>query len=220
MVSSQNHVPNRRGRQSRDLLLDAAALLMAERGYAGTSMSVLSAAAGIPKSAIYHHFGSKAGLLAEVMGLGARSFFDDLRERHRNPPPGGTPAERLTWYMSKTAEVFASHQDFLRLYLVLILTNEAAVVPEAARLVVAVRTEGRAYMNHMIKSAFISEGEAIAGAVADDLDAHGIASFDGAFVESQAGSDVSMPQQMPLLAEAIAALGHARAQARRSGVLA
>jgi DNA-binding transcriptional regulator YbjK len=54
---------NRRGQRSQEIL-DAAAKVMATRGYAGTSMSALVQESGIPKSAIYHHFESKAGLLS------------------------------------------------------------------------------------------------------------------------------------------------------------
>src|SRR5690242_10355355 len=77
---------NRRGQRSRQEILDAAARVMSAYGYAGTSMSALVEATGIPKSAIYHHFGSKAGLLSEVMAQGARAFFAAMREAHQNPP--------------------------------------------------------------------------------------------------------------------------------------
>jgi AcrR family transcriptional regulator len=101
---------NRRGQRSQEIL-DAAAKVMATRGYAGTSMSALVQESGIPKSAIYHHFESKAGLLSEVMARGAREFFAAMRDAHQ-PPEGGTPRERLGWYLHKTGEVFVHREAF------------------------------------------------------------------------------------------------------------
>ena len=70
---------NSRGRRSREEILDAASRVMAERGYAATTMSVLSQETGLPKSAIYHHFSSKGGLLSAVMERGAHDFFAAMR---------------------------------------------------------------------------------------------------------------------------------------------
>jgi len=106
---------NQRGRRSRQEILDAAARVMAARGYVGTSLSALVEATGLPKSAIYHHFGSKAGLLSEVMARGAHAFFDAMRQTHASLAPEGPPRQLLGWYLQKTGEVFVHHEDFLRL---------------------------------------------------------------------------------------------------------
>ncbi|WP_233862269.1 TetR/AcrR family transcriptional regulator [Paraburkholderia adhaesiva] len=202
---------NRRGQRSRQEILDAASRVMSAYGYAGTSMSALVEATGIPKSAIYHHFGSKAGLLAEVMAEGAHGFFAAMREAHRNPPDDGTPRERLGWYLQKTGEVFAHRENFLRLLLVMVMSDEAAEAPEAMQMVVDVRNEGRDYMCEMIRSAFSSEGEAVAAAIADDLAYFGMVGFDGAFISFQAGDHRSMATHMAQLTDAMTALGEARA---------
>lgn len=199
---------NRRGERSREEILDAASRVMAARGYAGASISVLAAEAGLPKSAIYHHFHSKGGLLSSVMARGAQAFFDGMRTAHAQPPEGGTSRERLTWYLQRTGEVFIANPDFLRLHMLLILSSEAVEV-EVADIVREVRTEGRAYMNEMIRSAFAGEGPAVAQAVADELDYFGIAGFDGAFIASQAEPDRSVASQMVRLADAMAGLGDA-----------
>lgn len=47
-------------------VLATATRLFAERGYAGTSMRDLSEATGIAPAVIYHHFGSKDSLFAEI----------------------------------------------------------------------------------------------------------------------------------------------------------
>lgn len=204
---------NSRGRRSREEILDTASRVMAERGYAATTMSVLSQETGLRKSAIYHHFSSKGGLLSAVMERGAHDFFAAMRRAHANPPAGGTPADRMEWYLQRTGEVFMARRDFLRLHLILVLSEEAddADRAEVAAKIAEVRAEGRAYMREMIACAFAPEGEAIASVVAAELDYFGIAGFDGSFIAFQADPARTLPAQMSLLARAIAALGQARA---------
>ncbi|MFI7538607.1 TetR/AcrR family transcriptional regulator [Streptosporangium sp. NPDC049376] len=200
---------NRRGRRSRQEILDATARVMSVRGYAGTSMSTLIKETGLPRSAFYHHFESKAGLLSAVMSQGASDYFDAMREAHRDPPEGGTPRERLGWYLRRTGEVFEHREAFLRLLLVLVMSNEAAEAPEALRTVIAVRDEGRDYMRHMIRSSFLSEGEEAADTVADALAHFGMAGFDGAFVSLQSEDGKPISEFMEQLADAMTAIGEA-----------
>ncbi|WAZ25601.1 TetR/AcrR family transcriptional regulator [Streptomyces cinnabarinus] len=203
------HTSNRRGRRSRQEILDAAARVMSVRGYAGTSMSTLVKETGLPKSAFYHHFESKAGLLSAVMEQGAQGFFDAMREAHRTPPEGGTPRERLRWYLGRTGEVIENREEFLRLLLVLVMSHEAAEASEALATVQSVRDEGRAYMRVMIRSAFAGEGEAAADRVADALAHFCMGGFDGAFVSLQSADGKPIAQFMEELADATAALGEA-----------
>src|SRR4249919_1993187 len=59
------------GALSRDRILDAAAEIAAERGYEGTSITLVSAKCGLPASSIYWHFKDKDDLIAAVI---ERSF--------------------------------------------------------------------------------------------------------------------------------------------------
>ncbi len=52
--------------RSRQLVLDAAERLFAERGFAGTSMRDISRASGISQPLIHHHFGTKEDLYIAV----------------------------------------------------------------------------------------------------------------------------------------------------------
>lgn len=174
-------------------------------------MSTLVKETGLPRSAFYHHFESKADLLSAVMARGARAFFDAMRAAHRNPPAGGPPRERLGWYLQRTGEVFEDHEDFLRLMLVLVMSNEAAEAAEAMQTVIDVRTEGRELMRDMIRSAFLCEGEEIAAAVADELAHFGMVGFDGAFVSLQTKDGKPMAEFMRQLTDAICAIGEERA---------
>ncbi|HKG38959.1 MAG TPA: TetR family transcriptional regulator [Conexibacter sp.] len=62
-----------RGRTTRAQLLAAAADLLREQGYAGTSMRAVADRAGARLSLVQYHFGSKHGLLVAVL--------EDLTER-------------------------------------------------------------------------------------------------------------------------------------------
>ncbi|MGQ0623658.1 MAG: TetR/AcrR family transcriptional regulator [Sporichthyaceae bacterium] len=65
----------RASRYDVDRLLDVAARVFAERGYDGTSMEQLAAAAGITKSSIYHHVSGKEELLARSLDRALDGIF-------------------------------------------------------------------------------------------------------------------------------------------------
>ena len=69
-VHSQNQPRRGRGRPAapgrKDQILEAALRLFAERGFHGTSMPELAAAAGIAPASIYRHFPSKEALVNEL----------------------------------------------------------------------------------------------------------------------------------------------------------
>src|SRR5690606_32716890 len=59
-------VPDSRSDGTRTQILNAAEAAFAERGFAGTSMREVSAAAGTSQALLHHHFGTKAGLYDAV----------------------------------------------------------------------------------------------------------------------------------------------------------
>src|SRR5512134_2223197 len=67
------------GVESRRKIVDAAAALMAEHGFAGTSIAAVSKRSGLPSGSIYWHFESKEALLGAVVEEGARRWFESLR---------------------------------------------------------------------------------------------------------------------------------------------
>ena len=204
-MSEAQRTGNRRGQRSREEILDAASRVMAERGYAGTSISTLITKTGLPKSAIYHHFHSKGGLLSAVMERGAYDFFEAMRTAHAEPPASGTYLERLTWFLESTAKVFMVRPDFLRLHLVLMMSNEAADV-EVEPVIRQVRRDGRAYMEEQIAAAYVDLGPERARSIAEQLGYFAIAGFDGAFVAWQSEPERDMVAQMGQLAIALDAL--------------
>lgn len=61
-------------------LIEKAAHLFGERGYANTSMRDISAAFGILHGSIYHHFGSKEELFITVYASGVDRFVNDVEK--------------------------------------------------------------------------------------------------------------------------------------------
>ncbi|HKS45466.1 MAG TPA: TetR/AcrR family transcriptional regulator [Amycolatopsis sp.] len=73
-------------------ILDAAAELLAERGYAGCSVAAVAEQAGVATGSVYRHFPGKAELVVELFrGLVSREVAA-VREAARRP---GKPAERV-----------------------------------------------------------------------------------------------------------------------------
>ncbi|WP_328868248.1 TetR/AcrR family transcriptional regulator [Streptomyces sp. NBC_00304] len=73
----------RDARATRRRLLEAARDLFAERGYEGATVRSIAALAGVNQALLFRYFGSKRGLLTEVVALGG---LEQLRE---------TPPEEL-----------------------------------------------------------------------------------------------------------------------------
>ena len=64
--------------QTRDRLLRAAADVFAERGYDGTRVADIAAAAGVSNGALYAHFDSKADLLTGALRAHGRRLLADM----------------------------------------------------------------------------------------------------------------------------------------------
>jgi AcrR family transcriptional regulator len=66
------------GAETRERLLGAAADVFAERGYDGTRVTDIAAAAGVSNGAMYAHFGSKAELLVDALRTHGRRLLADV----------------------------------------------------------------------------------------------------------------------------------------------
>jgi AcrR family transcriptional regulator len=75
----------------RSRILDAALTVFAERGYNAASIAEIGQRAGVAKSVMYHHFGSKAGLYEAV----TKTQTEELVERVAAAVPDDPNAPRL-----------------------------------------------------------------------------------------------------------------------------
>jgi AcrR family transcriptional regulator len=113
---------------TRSRILDAAAQVLSERGYAGLRLSDVAAAADLQAPAIYYYFPSRDDLIEEVMWAGIADMrvhvaaaLDDL--------PDGTPAvDRLL----HAAEAHLRHELEISDYTTASIRN-AGQVPQAIR---------------------------------------------------------------------------------------
>lgn len=91
--------------ETRGKLLATARASFRRAGYAGTSMDDLTAAAGLTRGALYHHFGDKQGLLAAVAAQIDGEMELRLQAISRDAPDAWTALrERCRAYLAMAAE--------------------------------------------------------------------------------------------------------------------
>ncbi|MFR9806847.1 TetR/AcrR family transcriptional regulator [Pseudonocardia sp. RS010] len=81
--------------RTRKRLLDAAAVVLARRGYAGTRLSDIAEEAHVQAPAIYYYYPSREDLIEEVMHVGAAAMYSHLRDAMDALPPGAPPHTRI-----------------------------------------------------------------------------------------------------------------------------
>lgn len=90
--------PDRGGSKSartRERLLDAAATVLAEKGFSGTKLGDIAELARVRAPAIYYYYPSREDLIEEVMYVGAAAMRARLVEALAALPAGATPADRV-----------------------------------------------------------------------------------------------------------------------------
>lgn len=167
------------GEQSRERILDAATEVATERGYEGTTISLVSKKSGLPPTSIYWHFADKDDLIAAVIerSFGRWMAVLDL-------PGGEMAAERVNELGMQVAKALLDAPDFLRLGLMLALERRP-VEPRARAMFLEVRD--RAFHRF----------EAVVRDLAPELDDEGvrllttyaIAGADGLFIAKEVGGD-------------------------------
>jgi AcrR family transcriptional regulator len=187
------------GAESRRRILDAAAALMAERGFAGTSISEVSRRSGLPASSIYWHFESKEGLLGAVMEEGAQRWFEELERT------GGG----LGWsgpMGARTAAALSQHPEFLR-FMFLIALERKHVDKASLGAIRRVRKLALVRLRDAIGRLLESHGARSQGELADQLALFALAVADGAFLQDHIDPRASdLARTIELLDRAILAL--------------
>jgi AcrR family transcriptional regulator len=81
--------------RTRQRILDAAAEVLAERGYADARLSDIASRAGLQAGSLYYHFASREELVAEILRLGIEKAWDHVAASVGRLPSTATPVERL-----------------------------------------------------------------------------------------------------------------------------
>lgn len=117
------------GRASRERILEAAIEVITEHGFRASSVDTICRRAGIQKTAIYWHFGSKDGLLAALVERVAADWTDTIAIRAY--AAGANPLHRLDQSFTAMREFLTTKPHLLRLLLT--LTFEPIRVSAATR---------------------------------------------------------------------------------------
>ncbi len=90
-VDSATEVADTKSARTRARLLDAAAKVLARKGFAGTRLSDIADEARVQAPAIYYYYPSREDLIEAVLFAGAKAMLDYLHAR-LSELPAGTPA--------------------------------------------------------------------------------------------------------------------------------
>lgn len=97
---------------ARGRLLKSATGLFTRKGYAGTTVREIVAAAAVTKPVLYYYFRNKEGIYLELM-RGGFSQFDSVLEQSLSGQ--GAAAERVTQLCTRVFSLFQEHIDVARL---------------------------------------------------------------------------------------------------------
>jgi AcrR family transcriptional regulator len=201
MATSGAVKPNRRGVKSRELVLDAAERVMAEHGYDGASVERVVEETGIPKSSVYHYFGSKDGILLAVMErVRSASSQSSPPPRHASAPPNNTlqPCRRRS-----PTRLSATPTSFLRLSIVLATQPTPASNGDVHAVVNRVRATALQLLREQLALAYGDEPD---DPVIDQLARFALAATDGAFIASQTDRNAKLERTLLPWAGSITAL--------------
>lgn len=170
---------------------------MAEHGFDGATLAHVVEESGVPMSSVYHYYGSKNGILLAVMERGAARFFAELDEARL---PRRTPEEHIAGFISETVRALERNPNFLRLLITLATQPPGGDAGEIAAVVGRVRGEALRRLRVQLAIAFDPDEPDT-----ERLARFALASFDGAFLASQADPGVRLGEVLEPLADLLAA---------------
>ncbi len=100
----------RDGESTRGTILGAAAALLAAGGADGFSIRELCARAGVTAPTVYHHFGDKAALVAQVID----ACFEEFDRAAATGGAPDDPVEALRWAFDRYVEYGRTHPSHYR----------------------------------------------------------------------------------------------------------
>jgi AcrR family transcriptional regulator len=190
------------GIESRRKIVAAAAALMAERGFAGTSIAAVSERSGLPSGSIYWHFDSKEALLGAVVEEGARRWFDALPSSDSLPRD---PGDRATALVEAVVTSLEQHPEFLRLLLLIALERREVDVAS----VTVIRRVRELALERIRKVLFVlleSFDRNLAKRLAGELAVFVLCVADGAFVAQHIDPKTDLRQVFGVMRRALTAL--------------
>ena len=132
------------GKETQRRLLDAAMNRLADSG-PDASFDAIAADVGVTRGALYHHFGSKEGLVEEVYKEAVRRHAEQVVAASS----AGTGRERMHSLVAVSARLYGSGTPFYRLLLRLHV-EAGASRPHLAPITRRVQARQRTYMTELV----------------------------------------------------------------------
>ena len=152
----QDRKETKRGRKTRLAIAKAATELMCQHGFSGTSIEMICSRAKVVKTAIYWHFGSKAGLVAALIDDVRTDWVQSMADEAGQ---ADTPKARMDKMMSGFRDLIENRSHMLRL--IELVISEAAHLD--AELLEAVRSIRRSSLDAIKQGFEQSIGVAVPG---------------------------------------------------------
>lgn len=206
---------HQQGDASRRRILDATIEIAAERGYEGTTVSLVSKRSGLPASSIYWHFENKDELIGAVIKRSFDEWSADLAAAEEAAlGAGSTSREQVVAVIRHEAAALARHEDFLRFGLMLAL-EQRETEPVARKLFLEVRQRSLQRIEDSYRRFFGHHGVEVEGAYVGHLAVLTMAAVDGIFLARQTDPDSDPAPVVDLLAAAIDLLTRERIEQSR-----
>lgn len=184
---------------SRQMILEAALRLAAERGYVGTTMALVRRATGLPPSSLYWHFSNKDQLLAEALEHGY-SAWRRLVPQWEALPTGGDLRDGLLANLRRTAsDAHDALTDWWRMGLMLALESGPTVGNGPRERFLQIRTQTLAGLE-----LWWSEAVGLPPAHTEVLARLTLAAHDGLFIHTQTDAYAELDPLRRRLADGLA----------------
>jgi AcrR family transcriptional regulator len=141
----------RDGETTKEVVVDAAKAVFAERGFAGTSLAMISQRCGISDGLILHHFGSKRNLYHVVLETLAKEYVAAISPTDAQPT---SPAEVMQVMLKTTFQYWNSDNTYNRISMWAYLENQTELIDQEVKLtaglsamIQTMRAEGRVNAN-------------------------------------------------------------------------
>ena len=119
-ISTERSVGNH---MTRDEILDAAAQILSQKGYHGTSMQDIAEAVHLQKASLYHHITNKQEILFDLLNRALDTLIERVNEVISEPAP---PDERLRSAMRTYICSMTANQDLA----VILLLEHRSLEPD------------------------------------------------------------------------------------------
>jgi len=107
-------IVDKQGRKdaTRSRILDAAARMFNENGFAATSLRDIAAAADMKAGSLYYHFDSKEDIVAEVLDLGIRNVHEAVEAAVAGLPGNSDSRRKIRTAIAAHLEALLAHGDY------------------------------------------------------------------------------------------------------------